>query len=122
MELINEGRVTVPDLVWIAGDVCPVEALTPRESQILQMMVDGCNCIEIADALCLGEKTIRKHQTAIYSKLGVQHALQAVQAARRLGIVPTDDQPATVGEALAIARRYLELAQRLTVAEGKLGE
>lgn len=61
--------------------------LTPREHQVLALLVDGRTNAEIAEALTLSTRTIEFHIGNIYSKLGVHNRVAAVNAARAAGLV-----------------------------------
>jgi DNA-binding NarL/FixJ family response regulator len=52
--------------------------LRPRERQVLQALVDGRSNREIAQALHLGEETVKTHLRAVYRKLGARDRQQAV--------------------------------------------
>ena len=54
------------------------EKLTDRETDVLKLMTSGINNREIADALNLGEGTVRNHVSSILSKLGVSDRTKAV--------------------------------------------
>jgi DNA-binding NarL/FixJ family response regulator len=69
-----------------AGDAA--EALSPREFEVLRMLVDGKAVGEIARSLGLTAKTVANHQSALRQKLGAGTAVQLLQAAARLGLVP----------------------------------
>ncbi len=62
------------------------EALTTREKQVLQRLVFGGTNKEIAEALCISEKTVKCHLGKIFRKLHVSRRLQAVLYAIRNGI------------------------------------
>ena len=47
----------------------PVPALTAREGEVLQRLAVGQSNIEIANALCLSEKTVSTHKTNLMAKL-----------------------------------------------------
>ena len=64
------------------------EALSPREFEVLRMLVDGKSVSEIARSLGLTSKTVANHQSALRQKLGAGTAVQLLQAAARLGLVP----------------------------------
>jgi two-component system, NarL family, response regulator LiaR len=63
------------------------ETLTPREMDVLRLLVQGNSNKEIARALHLVEETVKEHVRHILSKFGVQSRTQAVLVAIRLGIV-----------------------------------
>jgi two-component system invasion response regulator UvrY len=64
------------------------ESLSPREFEVLRMLVDGKSVNEIAQSLGLTPKTVANHQSSLRQKLGAGSAVQLLQAAARLGLVP----------------------------------
>ena len=64
--------------------------LTPRELEVLGLLVEGRSNRQIAEQLFISGKTASVHVTNILAKLGVHSRLEAVATARRLGL----DQPA----------------------------
>lgn len=64
------------------------ESLSPREFEVLRMLVDGKSVGEIARSLGLTAKTVANHQSALRQKLGAGTAVQLLQAAARLGLMP----------------------------------
>jgi DNA-binding NarL/FixJ family response regulator len=54
--------------------------LTPRETEILRLVAEGCRNQEIARRLFISHETVRWHLRAIYSKLGVHDRPSAVRA------------------------------------------
>jgi DNA-binding NarL/FixJ family response regulator len=54
------------------------ENLSPRERQILDLLVAGCFFKEIADQLGIGGETVRTHVNHIYQKLHVRSRTEAV--------------------------------------------
>jgi DNA-binding NarL/FixJ family response regulator len=62
--------------------------LSPREFEVLRLLVAGRAVPEIARSLGLTTKTVANHQSILRQKLGVGTAVQLLQAAARLGIVP----------------------------------
>jgi DNA-binding NarL/FixJ family response regulator len=54
------------------------ENLTPRELEILQLLVAGCFFKEIADQLNISGETVRTHINHIYRKLHVRSRTEAV--------------------------------------------
>jgi DNA-binding CsgD family transcriptional regulator len=61
--------------------------LSPREAEVLALIVAGRTNKEIADALFLSENTIKTHVNGLYAKLGVNRRTQAVARARELGLL-----------------------------------
>ncbi|HMA11138.1 MAG TPA: response regulator transcription factor [Steroidobacteraceae bacterium] len=62
--------------------------LSPREFEVLRMLVAGRSLSQIAASLGLTAKTVANHQSNLRQKLGAGSALQLLQAAARLGITP----------------------------------
>lgn len=61
--------------------------LTTRETEVLQLVVDGRTVSETARVLFLSSKTVRHHLSAIYAKLGVTNRTDAVIRGLRRGLV-----------------------------------
>ncbi|MFG3225839.1 LuxR C-terminal-related transcriptional regulator [Kitasatospora sp. NPDC048194] len=70
-----------------------VDALTPREKQILRCMVAGLGRQAVAERLYLSPHTVRTHMQNVLGKLGVHSTLAAVAVARRAGISPAEPAP-----------------------------
>jgi NarL family two-component system response regulator LiaR len=64
-----------------------IEPLTPREMDVLRLLVQGNSNKEIARALHLVEETVKDHVRHIMSKFGVRSRTQAVLVAIRQGMV-----------------------------------
>jgi DNA-binding NarL/FixJ family response regulator len=69
--------------------------LTPREVEVLRLLVEGRSNRQIAEQLFISGKTASVHVTNILAKLGVHSRLEAAATARRLGL----EQPAQEGSA-----------------------
>ncbi|WP_028043675.1 helix-turn-helix domain-containing protein [Candidatus Stoquefichus massiliensis] len=52
--------------------------LTKREKEIFTLLTQGQSTKDIADDLCISEKTVRNHISNVIQKLGVQSRIQAV--------------------------------------------
>jgi DNA-binding NarL/FixJ family response regulator len=61
--------------------------LSPREKEVLDLLVDGLAIAQIARRLFISESTAKTHVANIYEKLGAGNRAQAVMAAVRLGLV-----------------------------------
>jgi len=64
-----------------------IEALTPRELEILHGIAAGSKNQEIADELFISLNTVRYHTKNLYGKLGVNKRTQAVAKAQELGML-----------------------------------
>lgn len=65
----------------------PVEALTPREIEVLQLLAEGLPNKAIAQRLGVSDHTVKFHVNAILGKLGAQSRTEAVVRATRLGFI-----------------------------------
>ncbi|MBX3103131.1 MAG: response regulator transcription factor [Bacteroidetes bacterium] len=74
-----------PDQAGAPSDKTPISAyeLTPREIEILGMIVDGLTYTQIADKIFISPSTVRKHIENIYAKLHVNSKAQAIQLSYR---------------------------------------
>jgi LuxR family quorum sensing-dependent transcriptional regulator len=62
--------------------------LTPRELAVLRLVSTGAQFREVAEALGLGEETVRSHLKKAQSKLGARNRTQAVAEALRQHLIP----------------------------------
>ena len=61
--------------------------LTPREREVLALMVEGLNNPQIGERLFISVTTVRSHVSNIFSKLGVSNRAEAVALALRNELV-----------------------------------
>jgi DNA-binding NarL/FixJ family response regulator len=61
--------------------------LTPRELEVLKVVQNGIVTKRVADILNISAFTVNQHLRNIYSKLGVRNKMEAVKAARHLGVL-----------------------------------
>jgi DNA-binding NarL/FixJ family response regulator len=54
----------------------PLDALTPREREVLALMAEGRSNAAIAEGLVVSERAIEKHVTSIFGKLGLAPAAE----------------------------------------------
>jgi two-component system, NarL family, response regulator LiaR len=67
------------------------EALTERETEVLELIARGKTNNQIARELFVGEATVKSHVHSILSKLNVNSRTQAALYAVRVGLVPADE-------------------------------
>lgn len=67
-----------------------VDELTPRELEVLTLIAEGLCNKDIAQELCLSEKTVKNHINNIFSKLHLYDRTQAMLYAIRKGLVKVE--------------------------------
>lgn len=64
-----------------------VEALTPRELEVLKLLGQGLQNKEIASELVISERTVKFHVSSIMGKLGAGNRTEAVSLAAQQGLI-----------------------------------
>ena len=67
------------------------EALTGRETEVLELLARGRSNKQIARSLYVGERTVKTHVSHILTKLGVKSRTQAALYAVRAGLVSPEE-------------------------------
>jgi DNA-binding NarL/FixJ family response regulator len=70
-----------------AASTRPAQALTPRETEVLNMLAEGLGNKQTAARLGISEHTVKAHVAAIFGKLGVSSRTEAVTLGARLGLI-----------------------------------
>lgn len=65
----------------------PVQALTPREIEVLGMMAEGLGNKAIARRMSISEHTVKFHVSSIFTKLNASSRTEAVTLGARLGLI-----------------------------------
>ena len=74
------GASQIPDVSPVASEsILPekLRSLSPREQEVLQLIVAGLNNREIGEKLFISERTVRNHVTSILSQLQLRDRTQA---------------------------------------------
>ena len=61
--------------------------LTPRELQVLEVIVKGLKSEEIGDKLNISINTVHTHRRSIHSKMGVTNVVDLINKAREEGLI-----------------------------------
>ncbi|MER7956056.1 response regulator transcription factor [Streptomyces sp. NPDC096030] len=69
-----------------AVDRAVLDALTPREREVLAALAMGLSNAEVAGRLDMAEATVKTHVSKVLGKLGVRSRAQAAVMARELGV------------------------------------
>ncbi|HEV2251118.1 MAG TPA: response regulator transcription factor [Candidatus Limnocylindria bacterium] len=68
----------------------PLEPLTARELEVLQLLAEGSSTSQASEQLGISSATLRAHVQAILRKLGAHSRLEAVAEAARMGVIALD--------------------------------
>jgi PAS domain S-box-containing protein len=76
-------------VAWLDRQPAPATNtdLTPRQSQVLQLLAGGASTEQIACELHLTTETVRNHVRHVLKALGAHSRLEAVVVARRQGLI-----------------------------------
>lgn len=87
-------ETVIDDYVYQAqassGD-SPLDRLSSREREILQLVVEGKSSVEIAETLFLSPKTVETYRSRLMQKLGVKDLPSLVKFAIRHGVTTLDE-------------------------------
>lgn len=88
---VHAGKKWVqPSIQSLLSDRADRSDLTPRELEVLKLLVSGLTNREIGAVLGNSENTVRNHTISIFAKLYVSDRAEAVSAALQRGIVVLD--------------------------------
>jgi DNA-binding NarL/FixJ family response regulator len=71
----------------VGGESSPIEQLTARQREILQMIAEGKNTKEIAGVLDISVKTVEAHRLQLMARLNIHDIPGLVRYAIRSGLV-----------------------------------
>jgi DNA-binding NarL/FixJ family response regulator len=86
------SKQVVDDYLGRTGGVSgPLDALTPRQREILQLVAEGHTSKDIAQRLGLSFKTVEAHRAQIMERLDLHDLPALVRFAVRVGLVTPDE-------------------------------
>ncbi|HSZ69592.1 MAG TPA: response regulator transcription factor, partial [Solirubrobacteraceae bacterium] len=95
---VLEGRSVMPsgwqDVSLEPASATPLDSLSMREREVLELAAAGMRNREIAERLMISANTVKFHLRVIYSRLGVHNRIQAARATQ-----PESDGGAEPGDA-----------------------
>ena len=83
------GSYISPEIQCILKANPPAEALSPRQAEILQLVVDGAANGEIATRLNISVSVVKEHIALIFHKIGAHSRSEATAIALRKQLVKT---------------------------------
>ncbi len=85
--LSNKNTVEIRSVETKYEQMFADDPVTAREHQVLELMVEGCTNVVIADRLCITVGTVKTHVCNILAKLCADDRTEAAVRALRAGIV-----------------------------------
>ena len=82
-----ETLLRAPSMVSTGNSDALVEALTPRETEVLRLVAAGLGNKEIASRLEISEHTVKFHVASIMGKMGAGSRTEAVTLGIRNGLI-----------------------------------
>lgn len=76
-----------------AVQIDPLDTLSPRERQVLELVAQGHTNAEIAERLAVGRRTVETHRAHMMSKLGLESQADVIRFALRRGLLSIEAQP-----------------------------
>jgi DNA-binding NarL/FixJ family response regulator len=70
--------------------ISPLESLSPREREILQLIAEGKSSAEIANTVYLSPKTVETYRSRLMQKLGVHDLHSLIKFAIQHGLTPLE--------------------------------
>lgn len=79
------------DFARQSGPASPLEKLSPRQREVLQLIAEGHSRKEIAEKLSISPKSFDVYRTGIMEQLGIQDTAALVRFAIQNGLVSLED-------------------------------
>jgi DNA-binding NarL/FixJ family response regulator len=69
------------------GEATREDPLSPRENEIVKLIAESYSSRQIAEALVISEKTVERHRSNIFAKLGMNDRVALARYAIRRGLI-----------------------------------
>lgn len=86
-EVIDNLQLQKEANLYEQVDINRIRTLTPREIEVLQMLISGLSNKVVAQQLHISEHTVKFHISSIFQKLDVSTRTEAVAVGVRLGLI-----------------------------------
>lgn len=84
--MLNALRLIISGGIYMPPGITDNKAsLTPRQVEVLELLIEGYSNKVIASRMELAEATVKMHVTSIFKGFGVSNRTQAAMAAKNLG-------------------------------------
>jgi DNA-binding NarL/FixJ family response regulator len=87
---VVEGFLSRAEGAADAIDTSPLAALTPRQREIMQLVVEGRSTKEIAQLLQLSVKTVETHRSQLMARLDIHDVAGLVRLAIHAGLISSE--------------------------------
>jgi DNA-binding NarL/FixJ family response regulator len=84
-------RVVANYLSGGGATASPLDTLTPRQREILQLVAEGLTSKEVAQRLGVSYRTVEAHRTQLMKRLDLHDLAGLVRFALRVGLIARDD-------------------------------
>lgn len=88
----RKGLAALESRAPAAPEGGPLDALTSRQREILQLVAEGHTTRDIATKLDLSVKTVEAHRTQIMERLGIHDLAGLVRFSIRVGLITADQR------------------------------
>jgi NarL family two-component system response regulator LiaR len=89
---VARGKTYIdPSVARQALGAAPREELTARETEVLRRLAQGLSNKEIAEALSIGEETVKTHVSSVLAKLEAENRAQTIVQGLKRGLLSLEE-------------------------------
>jgi DNA-binding NarL/FixJ family response regulator len=95
-QVLDGGKYVTPLLAkeWVEDvskgiDVRKKLTLTPRQREVLRLIIEGCTMKQVADKMGISTRTAESHKYEMMEGMGVDNTAQLIQYAIKIGLTET---------------------------------